>query len=101
LRIDTARWRHIAPSKSPTGSEAVEKWIKHAEADDPERPVTQYRQHLVHQPQGARRAELSPKVVQQLLGHSSTVMILDRYGHLFPRGDDRAELTASARALLG
>jgi integrase len=44
--------------------------------------------------------ELPAKVVQQLLGHSSITMTLDRYGHLFPRGDDRAELAASARALL-
>jgi integrase len=44
--------------------------------------------------------ELSAKVVQQLLGHSSITMTLDRYGHLFPRGDDKAELAASARALL-
>jgi integrase len=44
--------------------------------------------------------ELPPKVVQALLGHSSIVMTLDRYGHLFPRGDDRAELAAAARALL-
>ncbi len=41
--------------------------------------------------------ELPPKVVQHLLGHSSIVMTLDRYGHLFPRGDDRAELAAVAR----
>jgi integrase len=45
--------------------------------------------------------ELSTKVVQHLLGHSSIVMTLDRYGHLFPRGDDRAELAAATRALLG
>jgi integrase len=45
--------------------------------------------------------ELPAKVVQALLGHSSIVMTLDRYGHLFPRGDDRAELAAAARALLG
>ena len=44
---------------------------------------------------------LQPKVVQQLLRQSSIVMTLDRYGHLFPRGDDRVELDASARALLG
>jgi integrase len=44
--------------------------------------------------------ELPAKVVQQLLGHSSIVMTLDVYGHLFPRGDDRAELAAAARALL-
>ncbi len=44
--------------------------------------------------------ELPAKVVQQLLAHSSITMTLDRYGHLFPRGDDKAELAASARALL-
>jgi integrase len=44
--------------------------------------------------------ELPAKVVQQLLGHSSIVMTLDRYGHLFPRGDDRAELAKAAQALL-
>ena len=45
--------------------------------------------------------ELPPKEVQTLLGHSSIVMTLDRYGHLFPRNDDRSELAASAKALLG
>lgn len=44
--------------------------------------------------------ELPAKVVQHLLGHSSIVMTLDRYGHLFPRGDDREELAEAARALL-
>ncbi len=44
--------------------------------------------------------ELPAKVVQGLLGHSSIVMTLDRYGHLFPRGDDRAELAAATSALL-
>ena len=44
--------------------------------------------------------ELTPKVVQHLLGHSSIVMTLDRYGHLFPRGDDRAELAKASQALL-
>jgi integrase len=43
--------------------------------------------------------ELPAKVVQQLLGHSSIVMTLDRYGHLFPRGDDRAELADAERAV--
>jgi integrase len=45
--------------------------------------------------------ELPAKVVQGLLGHSSIVMTLDVYGHLFPRGDDRAELAQAAAALLG
>ena len=44
--------------------------------------------------------ELPAKVVQGLLGHGSIVMTLDRYGHLFPRGDDRAELAAATTALL-
>jgi integrase len=44
--------------------------------------------------------ELPVKVVQELLGHSSIVMTLDRYGHLFPRGDDRNELAASVSGLL-
>jgi integrase len=45
--------------------------------------------------------ELPAKEVQSLLGHSSIVMTLDRYGHLFPRGSDRAELDASEKALFG
>jgi integrase len=43
--------------------------------------------------------QLPPKEVQMLLGHSSIVMTLDIYGHLFPRGDDTAELAAASRAL--
>ncbi len=31
---------------------------------------------------------LPPKIVQERLGHSSITMTYDRYGHLFPRGDD-------------
>jgi len=45
--------------------------------------------------------ELPPKAVQERMGHSSIVMTMDRYGHLFPRGDDSAELAAAERALLG
>jgi integrase len=43
--------------------------------------------------------ELPPKVVQHLLGHSSIVMTLDVYGHLFPQGDDAAELAEATAAL--
>jgi integrase len=44
---------------------------------------------------------LPPKVVQQRLGHSSIMMTMDVYGHLFPRGDDSEELAAAERSLLG
>jgi integrase len=44
---------------------------------------------------------LAAKVVQERLGHSSIVMTLDRYGHLFPRGDDQGELAAAEKSLLG
>jgi integrase len=43
--------------------------------------------------------ELPPKVVQYRLGHSSIVVTMDTYGHLFPRGDDSAELAAAEAAL--
>ena len=43
---------------------------------------------VVHQPPRRRRPELPAKVVQERLGHSSIVMTMDVYGHLFPRGDD-------------
>jgi integrase len=39
-------------------------------------------------------------VVQHLLGHSSIVMTLDVYGHLFRDGGDRAELAEASAALL-
>ncbi|WP_413989344.1 tyrosine-type recombinase/integrase [Labrys okinawensis] len=44
--------------------------------------------------------ELPPKVVQERLGHSSIVMTMDVYGHLFPRGDDGSELAEAERSLL-
>jgi integrase len=52
-------------------------------------------------PKTAGGRELTPKVVQSLLGHSSIVMTLDRYGHLFPGGTDRAELASAEKALFG
>jgi integrase len=45
--------------------------------------------------------ELPAKVVQEWLGHSSITMTLDIYGHLFRDTSDRAEITASEKALLG
>jgi hypothetical protein len=34
------------------------------------------------------------------MGHSSIVMTMDTYGHLFPRGDDYAEMAAAERNLI-
>jgi integrase len=45
--------------------------------------------------------ELPLKTVQSRLGHASIQMTADRYGHLFPRGDDSAELAAAEKAFLG
>ena len=44
--------------------------------------------------------ELPLKVVQARLGHASIQMTADTYGHLFPRGDDGAELAAAEQAFL-
>jgi integrase len=43
---------------------------------------------------------LPPKVVQERLGHSSITMTYDRYGHLFPRGDDTGALEKAEKALI-
>jgi integrase len=42
--------------------------------------------------------ELPLKLVQARLGHASIQMTADRYGHLFPNGDDGAELAAAEKA---
>jgi integrase len=44
--------------------------------------------------------ELPLKLVQARLGHASIQMTADRYGHLFPRGDDSAEMAAAEKAFL-
>jgi integrase len=44
---------------------------------------------------------LPPKVVQERLGHASITMTYDRYGHLFPRGDDVAKIDAAELRLVG
>jgi integrase len=43
--------------------------------------------------------ELPSKTVQARMGHSSIQITFDRYGHLFPRGDDSAELAAAEAVL--
>jgi integrase len=45
--------------------------------------------------------ELPPMTVKARMGHSSIQITFDRYGHLFPRGDDSAELAAAEGSLLG
>jgi integrase len=45
--------------------------------------------------------EMPLKLVQSRLGHASIQMTADRYGHLFPRGDDGAEMAAAEKAFLG
>lgn len=52
------------------------------------------------QPARRRRPRASLKLVQARLGHASITMTADCYGHLFPRGDDRAELAAAEKAFL-
>jgi integrase len=45
---------------------------------------------------------LPSTVVQMRLGHSSIMMTMDVYGHLFPQGEDHAEqMDAAAQRLLG
>jgi integrase len=44
--------------------------------------------------------ELPLKVVQARMGHSTIAMTADVYGHLFPRGDDSAELAAAVKSFL-
>ena len=39
-------------------------------------------------------------MVQARLGHASIQMTADTYGHLFPNGDDGAELAAAEKALM-
>lgn len=43
---------------------------------------------------------LPPKVVQERLGHSSIIMTMDVYGHLFPSGDGADELAEAERLLM-
>ena len=44
--------------------------------------------------------ELPPKSVQARMGHSSIVVTMDTYGHLFPSRDDGSEMAEAERTLL-
>lgn len=43
---------------------------------------------------------LMPKVVQERMGHSSIMMTMDIYGHLFPSDDNPAEIDAAEQSLM-
>jgi integrase len=43
---------------------------------------------------------LPPKVVQERMGHSSIVMTMNVYSHLFPRSDDSEQINAAEIAFL-
>ncbi len=43
---------------------------------------------------------LPPKVVQERMGHSTIALTMDRYSHLFPKGDDADEMAAAEKAFL-
>lgn len=60
-----------------------------------------YASWLINPPERGGQG-LAPKVVQQRLGHSSILMTMDTYGHLFPEEKDAyTKLTDAERALLG
>jgi hypothetical protein len=40
-------------------------------------------------------------MVQERLGHAALAMTADRYGHLFPSGDDGAELAKAEKLFFG
>jgi integrase len=44
--------------------------------------------------------ELSPKMVQERLGHSTIAMTMDTYGHLFPTSDEAEALATAEQRLL-
>jgi integrase len=45
--------------------------------------------------------ELTPKAVQERMGHSNIAVTLDTYSHLFPTQDERAALAAAERSIFG
>lgn len=45
--------------------------------------------------------ELPPKTVQARMGHSSIIVTMDRYSHLFPSEDTGLEMADAAKSLIG
>ena len=54
---------------------------------------------LINRPQDGGLG-MSPKQVQERLGHSSITLTLNTYSHLFPRGDEAEEMAAAEAFLL-
>jgi integrase len=99
-RLDADHQRPLAPGSDLGGSRH-----RRCHADGkpkPEYPGFHAPRHFYASRCINRRAhgglELPIKVVRGRLGHASTLMTADRHGHLFPRGDDAAELAAAERA---
>jgi integrase len=95
---------HTPDSESITVEEAARLWLE--SCSDLERAtVVAYKQHvdfhIVPLIGGTKLSQLSAPMVHARLGHSTLAMTADTYGHLFPRGDDRAEMEAAERSLLG
>jgi integrase len=44
---------------------------------------------------------LSLQQVQERMGHSTPLLVLTRYGHLFPKSNNAEELAEAEKALLG
>jgi integrase len=44
---------------------------------------------------------LSPKTIQEYMGHSTITLTFDVYGHLFPRSDDTREIDAAELRVVG
>ena len=63
-------------------------------------PLQEVPRARVHDAQAAQKAELPVKTVQARMGHSSIVMTMDTYGHLFPSSDDGNEMADAEKALL-
>jgi hypothetical protein len=55
----------------------------------------------VHQPQIERGLGLSLQQVQERMGYSTPLLVLTRYGHLFPKSNNAEELAEAEKALLG
>jgi transposase len=98
IETEKAGGIHTAKRASVTIEQACQLWYTHREALIP--PIERTTLECIN-----RRVdggmEWPIKVVSERLGHASIRMTADRYGHLFPRGDDSAELKAADAMFFG